>query len=141
MKNSTSLDNTSVKSVKRLSKSSYLIHKLSKRSQYLRVAKKGNVRSEGFYLQGMQRSEVSGFPADLIRVGFTCSKKVGNAVLRNKAKRRLKHLAREVLPDGGKHGWDYVIVGQRKGTLAISFTKLKLNLKSSLNKLHSAEMI
>ena len=39
-----------------------------------------------------------------MRVGFTCSKKVGNAVARNRAKRRLRAVAREVLPDRGRAG-------------------------------------
>ena len=47
-----------------------------------------------------------------LRVGFTSSKKVGNAVARNRAKRRLRALARAVLAAEGRAGWDYVLVGR-----------------------------
>jgi ribonuclease P protein component len=122
---------------KKLTRTSNLMYKLSKRADYVSVAKRGSVRSNGFDLQGVQRSKELGFSSDIIRVGFTCSKKVGKAVLRNKAKRRLKHLARLVLPKSGKPGWDYVIVGRRVETTKANFRELQLNLANSLDKLHS----
>ena len=45
-----------------------------------------------------------------VRVGITCSKKVGNAVVRNRAKRRLRAIAREVLPTWGRVGFDYCLL-------------------------------
>ena len=53
----------------------------------------------------------------IIRVGFTCSKKVGNAVVRNRAKRRLRAIAREVLPNLGRAGFDYVLIGRFGSTV------------------------
>ena len=47
-----------------------------------------------------------------VRVGITCSKKVGNAVVRNRAKRRLRAIAHEVLPTWGRGGFDYVLIGR-----------------------------
>ena len=46
------------------------------------------------------------------RVGFTVTKKIGNAVVRNRCKRRLRALARDVLPAAGQPGADHVLIGR-----------------------------
>jgi len=51
--------------------------------------------------------------ADTVRVGLTISRKVGNAVKRNRARRRLRALARDILPRDGRPGTDYVLIGRR----------------------------
>ena len=71
-----------------------------------------------------------------IRVGFTCSKKVGNAVLRNRAKRRLREVARHVLPELGRPGWDYVLIGRQDATVARDFRDLTEDLRTALARLH-----
>lgn len=50
--------------------------------------------------------------AGAIGVGFTASKKVGGAVRRNRAKRRLREAARVALAFGGQSGWDYVFIAR-----------------------------
>ena len=84
-------------------------------------------------VQGRDRRD--GDPS--IRVGFTCSKKVGNAVARNRAKRRMREVARMVLPIQGKPGWDYVLIGRRHATAARLFDTLKNDLSFALKRLHS----
>ncbi|SDJ14491.1 ribonuclease P protein component [Lutimaribacter saemankumensis] len=73
---------------------------------------------------------------DAIRVGFTCSKKVGNAVARNRAKRRMREAARAILPSHGRPGWDYVLIGRANETAARPFEALKADLIFALHKLH-----
>ena len=67
---------------------------------------------------------------------FTCSKKVGNAVARNRAKRRLREAARLVLPGKGRPGWDYVLIGRAEVTAARPFDLLQDDLARALDQLH-----
>ena len=71
-----------------------------------------------------------------VRVGITCSKKVGNAVLRNRAKRRLRAIAREILPTWGRVGFDYVLIGRHGSTISSEFKNLKNDFISALEALH-----
>ena len=98
------------------------------RAEFLRAARARKVVTAGFILQINDRNDDD----PEMRVGFTCSKKVGNAVARNRAKRRLREVARLVLPTAGKPGHDYVLIGRAKVTAALSFDKLIADLQEAL---------
>ena len=83
----------------------------------------------GFVLLVHPRSD--GDPA--IRVGFTVTKKIGNAVVRNRMKRRLRALARELLPTGGVPGADHVLIGRSSG-VEREFGLLRDELAKALRK-------
>lgn len=86
--------------------------RLKRRREFLRVAKAGKRAARpGLVLQAMP---VDGVEAPL-RVGFTATKKLGNAVVRNRTKRRLRAAARLVLGAEPPPGWDLVLIG-REGT-------------------------
>ncbi|TCP60412.1 ribonuclease P protein component [Rhodovulum bhavnagarense] len=86
-----------------------------------------------FMLQARQRAPDEAIG---IRVGFTCSKKVGNAVARNRAKRRLREVARAVLPIHGRPGWDYVLIGRRDTTATRDLARMQDDLRRALAKVH-----
>lgn len=67
------------------------------------------------------------------RVGFTVSKKVGKAVVRNRMKRRFRALAHEILPVGGHAGSDHVMIG-RSGGIEREFSLLRQDLARALEK-------
>ena len=70
-----------------------------------------------------------------IRVGYTASKKVGNAVVRNRAKRRMRAAAMETLAQYGTAGADYVLIGRAKTTCTVKFEDLKIELIRAIKKL------
>jgi ribonuclease P protein component len=119
---------------------------LKKRSDFLRIARQGQKWvSPGLIVQALGRpififDEESGQPVLApvipapIRTGFTASKKVGNSVARNLAKRRMRSLAREVLPALADQNLDFVIIA-RKSTLERDFDALRVELKTAVKKL------
>ncbi|MEL6641967.1 MAG: ribonuclease P protein component [Pseudomonadota bacterium] len=107
---------------------------LKKRGEFLRCARGRRAGTPGFHLQGRARSPNEGVTG--IRIGFTCSKKVGNAVARNRAKRRLRALAHDVLQTAGLDGWDYVLVGRAEVTATLPFAQLASDLRGAMKKIH-----
>jgi len=86
----------------------------------------------GFVLQAAPvPAEING-PA--VRVGFTVSRKVGNAVERNRVRRRLREVARLVIPDQARPDLDYVMVG-RQAALKRDFAVLRQDLVEALRRL------
>lgn len=108
------------------------IETLKNRPDFLRCASARRQGTAGFMVQALARND----ERPLIRVGFTASKKIGNAVARNRAKRRLRALVREVLPSLGQAGWDYVIVAKPNATIERDFAALKSDLTAALNAIH-----
>jgi ribonuclease P protein component len=100
--------------------------RLKKRRDFLRVASRGKRAARpGLVLQAAPNE------AGALRIGFTVTKKVGNAVVRNRARRRLKEAARLSLPGLGAAGWDLVLIG-RDGTAGRDFATLVADLRGAL---------
>jgi ribonuclease P protein component len=103
--------------------------RLKRRAEFLRVASRGRKAAvHGLVLQALARAD--GGPA---RIGFTVTKKVGNAVIRNRTRRRLKEAARLLLRDRPVASVDLVVIG-RDSTRARPFPELMDDLQRALAK-------
>lgn len=113
---------------------------LKKRPDFQRATRAQSVATKGFILQMRKRAadEPTQTPG-AIRIGYTCSKKVGNAVARNRAKRRLREIARLGLPHLGQAGHDYVLVGRKGHTADVPFAVLQADLKRALLIVHGVK--
>ncbi len=103
---------------------------LKKRAEFLAAAKSDWQARPSVSIQARDRKDND--PA--IRVGFTATKKVGNAVIRNRTKRRLREAARALLPLHGKTGHDYVFIA-RPGTVSRDWQGLLDDVKYALIRL------
>jgi len=107
-------------------------NRLQRRADFLRIGSTGTRRvTPGFILQTAPSTDAD---APRLRVGFTASRKVGNAVARNRAKRRLRALADKVMPDSANPAQDYVFIG-RTETLKRDFAAMEQDLRQALRKL------
>ncbi len=107
---------------------------LKKRRDFLRLSRGGRRWvTPAFILQAMPDNQKNTAPS---RVGYTASKKVGNAVVRNRVKRRLREIARSVISSDAPMGWTYVIIG-RETAHNYPFEKLLTDMKWAIRKLQS----
>lgn len=110
---------------------------LKRRSDFLRVARDGRSWSTpGLVMQVLRRDDRADPNGSVtpLRLGLTVSRKVGNAVQRNRARRRLRAAAEIVLPEAAAGGRDYVLIGRRM-TLTRPFPALLQDLHTALQKL------
>lgn len=104
------------------------------RADFLRVAEGSRWTTPSILLQMRPAPETR--PEPDIRVGFTATKKLGNAVQRNRAKRRLRAAVQAVMPLHARAGHDYVLVA-RDGSLTRSYPELITDLTLALGKVHT----
>nr|WP_231733380.1 MULTISPECIES: ribonuclease P protein component [unclassified Phenylobacterium] len=106
------------------------IEKLKKRSEFLACAQAPSCAKGAVVVQARPRGDET----PLVRVGFTATKRIGGAVERNRAKRRMREAARALLPEFAVPGVDYVIIA-RGGVLKRPWVRLLDDVKSALIRL------
>ena len=99
------------------------MERLKSRASFRAVARGARISRQGFVLQALKTPVDTAGP----RFGFTVTKKIGNAVVRNRIRRRLREAVR--LSDGAAPGVDYVLVG-RHAALTLQFDRLVADLRS-----------
>lgn len=120
-----------------MTKSSPALTSLRVRRDFLAAAKAAKQVRRGLVLQARRRQthEAALSP---IRYGLTASKKTGNAVTRNRIRRRLRALAESILPTDGHSGFDYVMIG-RVHTAKRDWPALQKDLSSALRDIHKTD--
>jgi ribonuclease P protein component len=122
------------------------VGRLKRRPDFLKVAAaRSKWVTPGLVLQARRRPACVSVPVRgtgpggedaEVRVGFTVSRKVGNAVQRNRARRRLRAVAAAVLGDCGEPGCDYVVIG-RSGTLDRPYAALVEDMRTAVRRVRA----
>lgn len=107
-----------------------VVERIRRRREFLAAAKGRKSGAKTLSLQGRRRRahEAADTDEHVIRLGFTCSKRVGNAVARNRARRRLKAAAAVLAPELAAPGCDYVLIG-RPATIDCSYDALLADMR------------
>jgi ribonuclease P protein component len=107
------------------------MERLRQRADFLAAAAGPRIAAPAFLLQTRKRTDHG--PA---RFGFTVTKKVGNAVERNRIRRRLRELIRVSAGKRTRNGHDYVLIG-RRAALALPFARMTEDFDGALRRLHA----
>lgn len=110
---------------------------LKQRREFLATAAGLRWVTPAFVLQAAPRPLLAGDGAQEVGLGFTASRRIGKAVARNRARRRLREAARAVLPGPAQPGYNYVIVA-RPAALTCPFTRLTDDLSTALARITRA---
>ena len=106
------------------------MERLRQRADFLAAATGAKAPATAFVLQVRKRRD--GGP---VRVGFTVSRKVGNAVERNRVRRRLREIVRRTKSVGMQPGHDYVVIG-RRAALGLPFDRMIEDFDRALRRIH-----
>jgi ribonuclease P protein component len=107
------------------------MERLRQRADFLAAASGTKITAPAFLLQARKRSDDGP-----VRFGFTVSKKVGSAVVRNRVRRRLREVVRLAAGKRTRSGHDYVLVG-RRAALQLPFDRIVQDFDGALRRLHA----
>ena len=107
------------------------MERLRQRADFLAAAAGAKISAAAFVLQARKRTDDGP-----VRFGFTVSKKVGNAVERNRVRRRLREIVRLSTTDRMRSGHDYVLIG-RRAALKVPFARIADDFEGALRRMHA----
>ncbi|MEC9368106.1 MAG: ribonuclease P protein component [Pseudomonadota bacterium] len=109
---------------------------LTRRSEFLAVRQGRSWRGDSLVLQARKRDDAR-IPERTARFGYTATKALGNAVERNRARRRLREAVRRIAGEEARAGFDYVLIA-RKGALTQDFAGILEELRTAFRRVHGA---
>ncbi|MEI7804125.1 MAG: ribonuclease P protein component [Hyphomicrobiales bacterium] len=109
------------------------MERLRQRADFLAAATGSKIPAAAFVLQARKRKDDDEGP---VRIGFTVTKKIGNAVVRNRIRRRLREIVRLAATAPLRAGYDYVLVG-RRAALSLTFARMAEEFDGALRRLHA----
>jgi ribonuclease P protein component len=107
------------------------MQRLRQRADFLAAATGTKVPAAAFVLQARKRGDEGP-----VRIGFTVTKKIGNAVERNRVRRRLREIVRRTNAARMRAGHDYVLIG-RRAALTLAFDRMAEDFEGALQRLHA----
>jgi ribonuclease P protein component len=110
------------------------IERLRRRADFLAAARAGRKAATGSLVLQARRRDADR-QEERVRIGFTVSRKVGNAVERNRVRRRLREAVRLYAQDLVRAGHDYVVIG-RRAALTESFARIVADLEAAFRRIH-----
>jgi ribonuclease P protein component len=110
------------------------MERMKQRADFLAAATGAKAPVAAFVLQARKRSDDGP-----VRVGFTVTKKVGNAVERNRVRRRLREVVRLSNASRMRTGHDYVLIG-RRAALKLPFARMRQDFEGALGRVHDGRL-
>jgi|CXWL01.1.fsa_nt_gi ribonuclease P protein component len=108
---------------------------VKKRKDFLLASASGKkFITNSFILQMLKRADTHPSPVGEVRIGYTVTKKMGGAVVRNRIKRRLREAARPALEKHGQNGHDYIIISRHKA-LTCNFSELQRDMEFAFTRI------
>jgi ribonuclease P protein component len=112
------------------------LNTIRKRRDFLDASAKGRKFVTGTFIVQMQKRDASHPASHEARFGFTVTKKMGNAVTRNRIKRRLRMVVSQIAPEFAQDGHDYVIISRIKA-LECAFSDLLRDMRFAFSRIHT----
>ena len=115
------------------------IQTIKKRRDFLKGNNAPYAAMKSVVVQCYVRSDEVVETDECVMMGITCSKKVGNAVIRNRAKRRLREAGKIVLKEIGVKKTNYIFIARKDQTVKVKFNELCNDIEKGIKKIHNRE--